>query len=449
MTRSVDRRLIVLEMNEVNLDLARRYLDGDRLPGFTQLFSTDLRRTSSEDRYDDLEPWIQWVSAHTGLTAAEHGVFRLGDMAECAAPQYFEKLEDAGVVVGAISPMNTVNRLKAPAYFVPDPWTRTTPDDGFWSRALTEAVGQAVNDNAQQKITPRSLFFLALALARFAQPKHYGLYLKLALTSRRRGWRRALFLDVLLHDVHMAFWRRRKPGFSSLFLNAGAHIQHHYMFALRGGAKLKNPDWYLAPGEDPIFDMLKVYDRILTELFATQGVSLMVATGLTQQPYERMEFYWRLRDHADFLTHIGLGDGRATPRMTRDFLVEFDTEKRAAEAEAKLRTIASAADGTPIFAEVDNRGASLFVTLTYPGDISGGLEVRAGNGEAFDLASHVVFVALKNGKHDSRGFVAYHGDVRRHAAPDESHVKGLHDVVLGYFGVKENAGVDALETAAE
>lgn len=448
MTSSVGRQLIVLEMNEVNLDLARRYLGDVSLPGFERLFSTMLRRTTAEGRYEDLEPWIQWVSAHTGLTAAEHGVFRLGDMVHCPAPQYFEALEAAGVSVGAVSPMNTVNRLKAPAYFVPDPWTRTEPDKSFWSRALAQAVGQAVNDNAQQKITPRSLIFLALALVRFAQPKHYGLYLKLALTSRQRSWRRALFLDLLLHDLHMGFWRRRKPGFSSVFLNAGAHIQHHYMFASRAGAGLSNPAWYLPAGEDPFLDMLKVYDRVLTELFATNDASLIVATGLTQQPYERTEFYWRLQNHAEFLARLGLGDGRVAPRMTRDFLIEFDTAERAVEAEGVLRSVKSVTDGLPVFDEVDNRGASLFVTLTYPGDVSGGLEVQVGNGAAFDLAPHVVFVALKNGKHDGRGFIAYRGDVARLAAPDGAHVKTLHDVVLCYFGVQGAAGARAREVAA-
>ena len=37
-------------------------------------------KTRSEQEYELLEPWIQWVSIYTGKTAKEHGVFRLGDI---------------------------------------------------------------------------------------------------------------------------------------------------------------------------------------------------------------------------------------------------------------------------------------------------------------------------------------------------------------------------------
>jgi len=36
-------------------------------------------RTLSEEVYEHIEPWIQWVSVHTGKSYAEHKVFRLGD----------------------------------------------------------------------------------------------------------------------------------------------------------------------------------------------------------------------------------------------------------------------------------------------------------------------------------------------------------------------------------
>jgi len=41
---------------------------------------------------------------------------------------------------------------------------------------------------------------------------------------------KALILDSLLVDVHFTLWIKYKPDFSNLFLNSGAHIQHHYLF---------------------------------------------------------------------------------------------------------------------------------------------------------------------------------------------------------------------------
>ena len=30
--------------------------------------------------------------------------------------------------------MNVKNKLKNPAFFIPDPWTNTKPDNNFWSK---------------------------------------------------------------------------------------------------------------------------------------------------------------------------------------------------------------------------------------------------------------------------------------------------------------------------
>ena len=55
-----------------------------------------------------------------------------------------------------------------------------------------------------------------------------------------------LFLDKLLHEFHLSLFKSKSPNFSSLFLNAGAHIQHHYFFnSSQVESELKNPTWYV------------------------------------------------------------------------------------------------------------------------------------------------------------------------------------------------------------
>jgi hypothetical protein len=431
-----DRQLLLIELNEVNLDFARRYVDQLGLPNLSKLFATGMTRTSSEARYEQLEPWIQWVSAHTGLTAAEHGVFRLGDMVSSQAPQLYEQLEAGGVSVGAVSPMNTVNRLKAPAYFLPDAWTQTPSDGTFWSRVLTRAVAQAVNDNSDQRITFSTALTLLGGLARFASPRHYGTYLRLALRSRKAPWRKALFLDLFLHDLHRRLMLGAKPQFSSLFLNAGAHIQHHYFFNSRAVASeaVRNPAWYVSRDADPFAEMLVVYDRILGDYLRDENASVIVATGLTQRPYDRVKFYYRLRDHAAFLRAIGLRFKSVEPRMTRDFLVHFDNAEDAKNAAKTLADLKSSIDDVAIFGEIDNRGDSLFLSLTYPHEIRDDLKV-VGITPPVRLLDHAVFVAIKNGMHDSQGFFWCRGDIQRFAPADGAHIKSLHGAILGFFGV--------------
>ena len=154
--------LNLIELNEINFEIVKQYYleTPEKFPGFSKLFKMTMLNTKSESVYENLEPWIQWVSVHTGKTFSEHKVFRLGDIIKSHHSQIFEKIESMGFNVGCVSPMNAANRLKKPAFFIPDPWTDTHPDDSWISKKLHLTLKQAVNDNAQQKVTISSYLII-------------------------------------------------------------------------------------------------------------------------------------------------------------------------------------------------------------------------------------------------------------------------------------------------
>lgn len=433
------KRLILLELNEINFDVVDKYVEADsaRFPALKKLLLGSSIRTSCEKKYEELEPWIQWASVHTGKTYAEHRIFRLGDIVGSGVPQIFEQLEQAGYRVGAISAMNAENRLRQPAYFMPDPWTQTLADSSWWSQALGQAVSQAVNDNAQARISLKSALKVLLGLLRFARVKHYGKYLSLLLASRRKPWLKALVLDLLLHDVHWSLFNSKKPNFSTLFLNAGAHIQHHYFFnaePLRKSLLNKNPAWYVSEKEDPLADVLGLYDMIVGEYFARTDTDVVLATGLAQKPYDQLKFYYRLNKHADFLRRLGIVFSRVFPRMTRDFLIEFENNKQAQAAQNVLSDVRVVGDNAPLFGEIDNRGDSLFVTMTYPSEITATMQYQLGDNK-FPLLSEVSFVAIKNGMHQEEGFAFFTPGAAKHAPADNAHVAQLGAAIKNYFGI--------------
>jgi hypothetical protein len=182
--------LLFFELNEVNFDFLRAYVRQGKLPTFGRLLAQHgFALTESEKNYEDLEPWIQWVTAHTGKPLAEHGVFRLGDIVNHDIPQVWESLEQRGLRVGAVSPMNAKNRLTKPAFFIPDPWTETRVDASGTLQRLYAAISQAVNENAQSRLTARSMFHLLTGFARYAAPAHWPTYIKYALSGRSHPWR--------------------------------------------------------------------------------------------------------------------------------------------------------------------------------------------------------------------------------------------------------------------
>lgn len=433
------KKLILLELNEINFDVVEQYVfaDANRYPALKNLLSVARIRTSCETQYKELEPWIQWVSVHTGKTFSEHGVFRLGDIVGSQVPQIFEYLESEGLKVGAISAINAENRLKTPAYFIPDPWTQTPADCSWWSQSLRQAVSQTVNDNAQARITPKSMLLVVLGLMRFARVVHYQKYLLLVLGSYRKPWLKAMVLDLLLHDVHWSMFNAKKPNFSTLFLNAGAHIQHHYFFnsePLRKDSPNINPAWYVRENEDPLADLLALYDLIVGEYFSRTDTEVLLATGLSQKPYDRIKFYYRLNLHAEFLHRLGIIFNEVFPRMTRDFMIEFGNVEQAKFAQDVLASVCVVGDGEPLFGEIDNRGSSLFVTLTYPYEITPQTQYQVGERKAA-LLPEVSFVAIKNGMHQQKGFAFFTPGIAKHAPPDKAHVAKLAWTVKQFFGL--------------
>jgi hypothetical protein len=399
------QNLLLIELNEVNFDFVRRYIARGELPTLAGLISEHgLSETTSESEYEHLEPWIQWVTAHTGKTFAEHGVFRLGDIIERDYEQIWETLERAGLTVGAISPMNAKNRTNAAAFFVPDPWTRTTVTGDRSLHLLSQALAQAVSENASSRIDAASYAKLLGGLAAHFRLSTFGGLARLALGKRSSPWYGAMFLDRMLADVFVRQWRRHQPNFASLFLNAAAHIQHHYMFssAVYDGPN-KNPDWYLPRGKDPLLDIYRVYDDIVKDMLALPGnPRVMLATGLHQDPYPSELYYYRLTNHAEFLARLGIAFESVIPLMSRDFTITFPTASDCAGAGETLKDVL-APDGTPVFS-VDNRGQTLFVMLTYPKEIRRGFVPTRNGHPLWDMSDDVAFVALKNGEHNGIGY---------------------------------------------
>lgn len=399
------RELVLIELNEVNFDFVRRYIARGELPTFKRLIASHgLAETTSESEYEHLEPWIQWVTAHTGKTFAEHGVFRLGDIVDHDFDQIWEVLEKAGMTVGAISPMNAKNRTRSAAFFVPDPWTRTTVTGDHSLHLLAQALSQAVSENASGRIDASSYVKLIRGLAAHFRVSTFGLLIRLALGRKASAWYGAVFLDRLLADVFVRQWRRHRPNFASLFLNAAAHIQHHYMFSsvVYDGPN-QNPEWYLAKGRDPLLDIYRLYDGIVRDLVSLPGAPrVMIATGLHQDPYPTELYYYRLQDHAGFLTRIGVTFDSVLPLMSRDFTVSFATDAEAREAEATLSAV-QAPEGMPLF-NIDNRGSSLFVCLSYPREMAKGFVPTLNGTPLWDISGDVAFVALKNGEHNGTGY---------------------------------------------
>ena len=422
-------KTILLGLNELNFDYIKFYINQGLLTNFKKILDIQPPiETVSEDDYKLLEPWVQWVTIHTGKTFEEHKVFRLGDVVNNPKlSQIFEELEAEGLSVGAVSPFNAENRLNNPAFFVPDPWTKTETSGNWIVKALYQAVHQSVNDNAKSKLNFKSMISLGLGLLLYVPLLRWSHYLKTIFKLKKPG-AKAIILDSLLADVHLTLWKKHKSDFSNLFLNSGAHIQHHYLFNSKAyQGNLKNPVWYCPDGFDPLIQILSEYDYQLGKLLKLKDVKLIIATGLHQQPHEHLTFYWRLKEHVKFAEMIGIENfSEILPRMSRDFLVKFNDEKDAVNAEKLLNSFYDSNDNVKIF-EVDNRGTSLFVELVYPNDIDESDSIYSKETKATleKFKSYLAFVAIKNGEHNGIGYLTSNFDLKSEKRINLTNLKAI------------------------
>ena len=426
------KKLLFIQLNEINFEYIDKYIENYNLEHLRKIKSDGLIETSSESEYEHLEPWIQWASVTTGKSLEDHKIFRLGDIINYGHDQIYEKVERMNFKVGAICPMNVDNRLRDPSYFIPDPWTNTNSDNSFWSKNISKTLSQVVNDNSKNKVSLKSLFFLGLSILKFMKLKNIFKATYYLVSGFNKKWRRAIFLDLLLHDIHTSLISSKNPNFSTIFFNALAHIQHHYFYNSQAiKSNFKNPKWYIQEKYDPLGEVLIVYDKILGDYLNMKEYDLIIATGLRQIPYEKVKFDYRLKDHEKFLDILKIPYVNVEPRMTGDFLISFDNTSdalNAFEVLANLRTN----DKQNIFEKIDNRGKSIFLTLTYDKEINDSVYVFFQN-QKFLLEKYTAFVGIKNGKHDGKGYSYFKGKVKDFSLKKDDHVKNLFYSINDYF----------------
>lgn len=432
-------KLTIIELNEINFSIVKKYISSSKikLPNFKKLINDyNFIETHSEKDYELLEPWIQWTSAHTGKDYNEHKIFRLGD-SKYKQPSYnqiFEKLENNGEYVGAIAPMNALNKLNRPAYFIPDAWTQTNSDETNFSKKITQMVQQTINDNSKNKLDLKSIMTLVEIIIRSFNIKITPYLIKNILKGIFNRSLRSLVFDNILHVLHCYLIQKKKPTVSFCFFNAGAHIQHHYFFnSPYAGGTNHNPTWYIKKNLDPIKDMLIFYDNVLKYYLdkVDKGGKLIVSTGLSQKPYDKVKYYYRLKDHHNFIKKIGIDFDDIFPRMTRDFEITFSDHNSQKKALVTLQSIIMDKDSTRIFEHIEVRKTSLFVTLSYPNEINKFSKVKnINNNTYFNFFDDVSFVAIKNGMHDSKGYLYFSKNINYPIPDDSIHIKNMYNITL-------------------
>ena len=413
------KRVIQIELNELSKEVIEQLVAKKMLPTFNYINNKwHYLHTSSENDYEKLEPWIQWVTVHTGKTYDEHQIFRLSDVHKLAYPQVWETLSEHGIESGIVGSMNIIRRQTEGGTFFPDPWAIHNETYPAALQPLWDLISSRVQAHATTKITYSDLkkgvqACLSLGLSPIIYWKMAKQMLSQKMNARNK-WKLACIFDEFLAEIFIRIFRKTNYGFYTLFLNAIAHYQHHYWRAF--DIKPFKPDIKytdINEDDDPVMYGYEVYDRILQrilkEVSNDPDTLVIVVSALSQVPYTAKDHeggmnYYRLNDHKEFSTTIGLSlnNFNIFPLMSRDWQVQYKTEVDRRQAITVLSGLR--VNGLQLFNIRENTPGFIFVETAYTKSVNGETNIENNRGEVITGFQDVFTnIAIKSGHHSDIG----------------------------------------------
>jgi hypothetical protein len=411
--------MILLEFNELCPSLIHRFMMAGQLPAFRRLHDESLvYTTQAQERSPYLDPWIQWLTVHTGLNFADHGVDKLNEGHTCTAPRIWDVVSQHGGTSWVCGSMSTSYRPGFTGALIPDPWnTKVLPTPQSLDRYFRFVQSTVLDStNGQTSMSARE----AAAFARFMathglSPRTVAAIAGQLISERRGGqrWKRAVILDQLQFDVFRHYWKSVGPTFSTLFLNSTAHFQHLHWREMEPHLFRVQPSAAeLAEYESAILFGYQQMDALLRRVLAMidRRTTLVLASALSQQPcllYEHQggKAFYRPRSFDRLLMFAGVTEWIAiAPVMAHQFHVEFASPGAARAAADRLQGLRI--DGRQALA-VESSGTRVFAwcAITSAVDSSMRIDTRFdGTERAEDFFSLFFKVdGIKSGMHHPDG----------------------------------------------
>ena len=397
--------MLLIELNEFNGDLLRSVAQAHGLNHIREMLSWNHAATWTSDEYESgfLEPWVQWVSVHTGVPSSQHGIKNLGDVPNLAEDQIWERWSRRGLSSIVWGVMNG-DRRKAEncRIFVPDPWTFSEgahPSQFQGLIALPRYLAKNYLDFSKLVALTRGF---GLVKTLFGSVKAADFVDALRILRRgiaQFGPTNAVFIVFFEYLSAMAFTRaveQNRPDAAIIFINMLAHVQHHYW---------KTPDGSACP---QIAFAAAAVDEILGKILArckntaSGGVAIMNALSQDCTIHEAPWILYRPNNHANLVSFLGVEASRVEPLMTYDAHVFFEAANDARDG-AEILEMATIEGKRLFFVEIDDHDPlKLFYRVEMHDPVSANAEFTFGK-EAARFTDHFTAIVQRTGKHNQNG----------------------------------------------
>jgi len=443
--------VILLEFNELTPALMMRFVQARKLPNFARLYrEAHVYVTDAEEQAPYLEPWIQWVTVHTGLGYGEHGVFDLGDGHKLGSARVWDLVSDSGGRVLVCGSMNIGYREPIAGVILPDPWSVGVSPHPVDLTPYYEFVRRHVQEYTRGDV-PLSMSdyarFLRFMITHGLSRATVRAIVQQLLTERWRDtqWKRASIMDRLQWDVFRSYYAKERPQLATFFLNSTAHFQHAYWRNMDPAPFTVKPSaGEQAAHANSVFYGYQQMDRIVGECLELAGpeTTIVMCSALGQQPcltYESTggKTFYKPRDPDRLFALAGLPRPyRYAPLMSEEFHLYHKDEADAREAVTRLSALHL--DGRPAL-HARYSGAEVFAgcAIFESVDDEAILSIRETNRPErfFDLFYGVD--TMKSGMHHPDGLLWIRTPAREHQAwPDRVSLRSVAPTILGLLGLR-------------
>jgi len=238
MTKNKKKNLVIFEINECDFKFILKGAKKFDYPLISNFFINKKKSfTYTNDKTEgyNLDPWVQWVSIHTGLNSSKHKVFRIGEKLNSKFDQLWDLVKTKKIKFTLWGLFNSNLRSKHNIdLFYPDPWSYTQhayPEkiNNFLKLPRYYALNYP-NINIFKFILYSFLFFKTLLISRSSIffLKNIKNFVYIFIKSKFKSFSLYFFLDLISLEIVYNKLKQNKSEVTIIALNSFAHYQHNY-----------------------------------------------------------------------------------------------------------------------------------------------------------------------------------------------------------------------------
>lgn len=348
------RKVLLLEFNEITRTIIDPMIAKGKLPNLQRLMREGaVAAPQSVDLPPDLDPWITWVTVHTGVDRSVHGATVLEqDSATITAKRTWEYAVDAGKSVGVFGTIGAYPPRPVPGFVVPGPFapgSETFPKYLEPVQAINRRYTQVHHKNVQQD-SKLAMIRQGINLVKLGLKPSTCATIAAQLVRERfephMHWKRVALQPLINYDFFEVAYRRYRPDFATWHTNHAAHFMHHYWRAMDDSKFLapSPPDEKRNYGAAVEFGY-ELCDELLGRFMKLidDDTVLVLASSMGQQPYVAELFpegriVVRFKDIHRVLEIVGVeGVTEVVPTMVPQWNVKIPDPAKRATARDRLR----------------------------------------------------------------------------------------------------------------